>query len=167
MSFIWIVVIVAGAYLAFSAFLFFFQSGYIYYPQHVLSAAVIQPSQDGALTSNAVPQFLAEGTSRYSPVAAQLSQEAGFPAVPISAWCQFTNHECDSGVCFVQASMLLAQSVIYTYAIWTYNALYIWQMYVGMFEDDISEVAWSKYLRKVSAVGELSFNTLCCTTHGL
>ena len=38
MAFIWIVAIVTGAYLAFTAFFFFFQSGYIYYPQRILSA---------------------------------------------------------------------------------------------------------------------------------
>ncbi|MFC2123106.1 alpha/beta hydrolase [Bacteroidota bacterium] len=37
MSIIWIVAIIAGAYLAFAAFLFFFQSGYVYYPQPILS----------------------------------------------------------------------------------------------------------------------------------
>ena len=34
------------------------------------------------------------------------------------------------------------------------------QMFVGMFEDDVSEVAWSKYLRKVSAVGECTYSIL-------
>ena len=35
---IWIVIIIAGAYIAFVSFLFVFQSHYVYYPEHVLSA---------------------------------------------------------------------------------------------------------------------------------
>ena len=38
MSAIWIVVIIAGAYIAFVGFLFIFQSHYVYYPERVLSA---------------------------------------------------------------------------------------------------------------------------------
>jgi len=35
---IWIVIIIAGAYVAFGGFLFVFQSNYVYYPERILSA---------------------------------------------------------------------------------------------------------------------------------
>jgi len=38
MSAIWIVIIIAGAYIAFAGFLFIFQSHYVYFPERVLSA---------------------------------------------------------------------------------------------------------------------------------
>ncbi len=37
MSLIWIVAIIAGAYIAFASFFFIFQSQYVYYPERVLS----------------------------------------------------------------------------------------------------------------------------------
>ena len=37
MSIIWIVIIIAGVYVAFAGFLFIFQSSYVYYPERILS----------------------------------------------------------------------------------------------------------------------------------
>ena len=37
MSIIWIVIIIAGVYIAFAGFLFIFQSNYVYYPERILT----------------------------------------------------------------------------------------------------------------------------------
>jgi fermentation-respiration switch protein FrsA (DUF1100 family) len=48
-SIIWIVIIIAGVYVAFAGFLFIFQSSFIYYPERILSA---DPGNIGLIFEN-------------------------------------------------------------------------------------------------------------------